>query len=77
MSNLAIFHIQVALNIKFNSKKGLTDTKNCLNCNSQGVWTKLWGEIVFSDSLENFLPLYIFLRIHENSETVIVLEEKL
>ena len=33
MSNTAICLISVALNIKFNSEKGLRDTKNCRHCN--------------------------------------------
>ena len=47
LSNLAICHISVALNITFNSKKGVGDTKNFKNCNFQGVWTKISNENVF------------------------------
>ena len=56
MSNTAICHISITLNIKFDREKDLRDTKNCQKCNFEVVWTKLWRKIVFSDSfLQNMV----------------------
>ena len=41
MSNPAIYHISVNLNIIFNSMEHFRDIKNCTKCKFQGVCAEL------------------------------------
>ena len=47
MSNLAIYHISVALKISFHHVKGFRDAKICRKFIFQGVWTELISEVCF------------------------------
>ena len=71
MSNIAIFHISVALNINFNHVKGIRDGKVSRKVLFKGVYTKLRCEILLLRLSTTFSSAFSFLRMNKNSKNVL------